>query len=487
MKQNKESASRLTIRQKIFVGFLVFILLTLAIFWLCQVILFDAIYRSVRVNELRATAHYVLEHTDSLSFYADLTRAANRNDLSAAVFSSDGSLVYPSVISRDSVLFPMTKAHQEQLIGSLLQNQTDQALIDAVYSEAQEEYTSLSIVPSPYSLSEDGSALLISRFEREGQTYFLMLDGPSSPANTVQKTIASFLLLVNIALVVFALLLTAYLSRSIARPIVAINQQAKKLVHGSYEGVEGGTKEVEELNQTLTAVSGDLARVETIRRELIANLSHDLRTPLTLIKGYTEMMRDLPGEVTPENLQEVIDETERLTTLVNDMFDISRLENGAMEVRRCRYCLTASVRSTVERYAAFTAPKGFRILLEDDSEDVYVNADETMISQVVGNLINNAMTYTGDDKKVTLRQSVDHATGWVRIEVTDTGCGIEADKLPLIWERYYKIDGAHKRAAVGTGLGLSIVRGIMENHGGRYGVRSSPDNGSTFWFELPMA
>ena len=113
-----------------------------------------------------------------------------------------------------------------------------------------------------------------------------------------------------------------------------------------------------------------------------------------------------------------------------------------------------------------------------------MEADELKISQVVYNLVNNAITYAGADKTITLRQTV--GDGMVRISVTDTGEGIPADKLRDIWQRYYKVDNSHKRAQLGTGLGLSIVKTVMDLHGGRYGVESQLGVGSTFWFALPL-
>ena len=221
--------------------------------------------------------------------------------------------------------------------------------------------------------------------------------------------------------------------------------------------------------------------MEGLRRELLANVSHDLRTPLTMIRGYGEVMRDLPGENTPENVQIIIDETERLTNLVNDLLDLSRLEAGVMALDVTRFNLTESIRAILHRYDKL-AGYSFPFLAE---EDVFVTADELKISQVVYNLVNNAITYAGEDKTVALEQTV--ANGKVRVSVTDTGEGIPEEKLRDIWERYYKVDREHKRAQVGTGLGLSIVKHILELHGGAYGVVSQLGEGSTFWFELPVS
>lgn len=213
---------------------------------------------------------------------------------------------------------------------------------------------------------------------------------------------------------------------------------------------------------------------------MIANVSHDLRTPLTMITGYAEVMRDLPGENTPENVQIIIDEATRLTTLVNDLLDLSKLQSGTITLKPEPFSLTSCIRTILHRYDKLI---DYRFDFQYD-RDVTIVADELKITQVVYNLINNAVTYTGADKQIFLLQLVQN--GRVRVEVSDTGEGIPQDKLQDIWERYYKVDKEHKRAQVGTGLGLSIVKTVIDLHGGTYGVQSVLGKGSTFWFELPL-
>ncbi len=224
--------------------------------------------------------------------------------------------------------------------------------------------------------------------------------------------------------------------------------------------------------------------MEGLRRELIANISHDLRTPLTMITGYGEVMRDLPGENTPENVQTIIEESRRLTALVNDMLDLSKLQSGMQTLHKAPFSLTRSICGILRRYAKLTEQDGYHIDFLYD-EDATVDADEMKLSQVVYNLINNAVAYTGEDKKVTVRQVLSPAS--VRIEVEDTGEGIAPEDLPYIWDRYYRVDKIHKRAQIGTGLGLSIVKTILDLHRARYGVTSEKGRGSTFWFELDIA
>ena len=181
-------------------------------------------------------------------------------------------------------------------------------------------------------------------------------------------------------------------------------------------------------------------------------------------------------------MQVIIDETHRLTTLVNDMLEVSRYQSGTQILHPTRFNFTDSVRQTLERYSKLRQQEGYTILLEAD-RDMWVEADEPRILQVLYNLVGNAVNYTGEDKTVVVRQTLQN--GEVVLAVIDSGIDIPKDQLPLVWERYYKVHDFHKRANMGTGLGLSIVKNILVLHGARFGVQSQPGMGSTFWFALP--
>ena len=316
---------------------------------------------------------------------------------------------------------------------------------------------------------------------------FVLVTSSITPLSNTLEIMRGQLLWVSLVFVVLSLVFSLYASRRIAKPISKTNSAAKELAKKNYE-VEFDAKgylEVKELNDTLNYAKTELAATEKLQRELIANISHDLRTPLTMIKGYGEVMRDLPGENTPENIQIIIDEASRLSTLVNDLLDLSKLQSGALQAEKKRFCLTDSVRDIFTRYAKLVEQDGYNIIF-NAKEDVYINADELRISQVIYNLVNNAVNHVGEDKTVIVTQTVIKG-GKVRIEVTDHGEGIPADKLEYIWERYYKVDKEHKRGVIGSGLGLSIVKSILDAHNAHYGVRSAPGKGSTFWFEISVA
>ena len=192
-------------------------------------------------------------------------------------------------------------------------------------------------------------------------------------------------------------------------------------------------------------------------------------------------MRDLPGENSPENVQVIIDEANHLNALVNDLLDLSKHQSGVQKLSKERFSITGLVRETLERYTKLREQEGYEITFEA-SEEAFVEADRMKISQVIYNLINNAVNYTGKDKTVEIVQTVSEES--VTLSVRDTGEGIPEEQLGLVWERYYKLDKTHKRAAVGTGLGLSIVKNILDMHGAQYGVQSKVGEGSVFWFRL---
>lgn len=475
---DKKKEKKISIRSKIFLCFLSIIGIALALLWLCQVVLFDTVYNNVRIGEIKATARFVLRHTDKVDFYSQLDYAAEKNNLCASVLSPDGDITLSCENSNACLLHQLTLTERQQLIAIL--DDKDKVTFGLSYDPITEEYDASELTASRF--TDADNVLYISRFSHNEKELYLVLDGVISPVGTVTKTSASFLILLTLLLLPIAALLAHILSKKIASPITEISTQAKGLSSGNYSEVTSSTREIAELNATLTQASHDLKQVEHVRHELIANISHDLRTPLTLMGGYLEMMRDFPDEITEENLQTVIDETNRLSSLVSDILDISRLENGVTTPEPTVFSLTDSVAITVARYREFTRRDGYTVVWEAN-ENAEIYADRAQILQVLTNLFNNALTYTGDDKKITVRQTIQNQR--VRIEVIDTGAGIPEDKLPLIWDRYYQIDQTHKRAAKGTGLGLSIVRTIIAGHNGSYGVESTLGKGSSFWFELP--
>ena len=302
----------------------------------------------------------------------------------------------------------------------------------------------------------------------------------------LEDAVRTQFLLTSGAILLATALVGFTMAKSISEPIIETNKAARELSRSRYERPRhnGGYREIAELNDTLVRAAEDLGRVEDLQRELIANISHDLRTPLTMIEGYAEAMRDIPEEVTPENMQIIIDETNRLSSMVNEVLDFSRLRTGNLELEQTEFNLTGQIRDICKRVSKMTAVDGYTVLF-DPAEDRTVTGDSARISQVLYNLIGNALTYTGEDKTVRVKQ--EDIGSRVRVSVSDSGEGIPADELPYIWDRYYRSRENHRRSVIGSGLGLNICRGILEKHEAKYGVKSEPGQGTTFWFELPRA
>lgn len=318
---------------------------------------------------------------------------------------------------------------------------------------------------------------------RDGRTLSLTFHAVITPVNATVTTLEMQLVVITLLMLLLSVLLALMMSGHISRPIAMLNDSAKLWGKGKYETRFSGKgyPEITELSDTLNLAAGELSRTENLRRELMANISHDLKTPLALIYSYAEMMHDFPTEITPGQTQTIMDETKRLTSLVNDVLDMSRLESGWVKLDLREYNLTESIKETVCRMSELLKKEGFDIAFEYDG-DAVITADEIKITQAFYNLLINAVNYGGGDKKVTVRQTT--LDGFVKIEVTDNGEGIAPENMPYIWDRYYKADVKHKRPVAGTGLGLSIVKKIFEMHNAEYGAESEPGCGSKFWFKL---
>lgn len=285
-----------------------------------------------------------------------------------------------------------------------------------------------------------------------------------------------------------AVTISIFLSTKLTDPIAEITKKAKKLGNGDYnvEFKESGIKEIDELAQTLTQAQKEMAKTDELRRDLMANVSHDLKTPLTMIKAYAEMIKDISykdRKKMNEHLDIIVDETDRLTVLVNDILDLSKMQSNADTLKLEKFNLAEEIKSIINRYQIIKETEKYTFNVEMP-EEIWIKADKKKINQVIYNLINNAINYTGDDKLVTIRV-IKQKRSYL-VEIIDTGKGIKEEEIPYIWDKYYKSDKKHQRNVVSTGLGLSIVKQILELHDFEYGVKSVLKKGSTFYFKIKI-
>lgn len=505
-KKRERKKPALSIRQKLFIYLTIFCAFVLVLLWVSQIVFLDDFYYMITIRRLRSTAA-ALSVYDPDYIQSAAIEAAIDNEVNILVYLTSGKLLASVDFMYDGILHRLDSAALNRFYNSAIEGGGESitqfkfdSLRQILTENDPDNDGGNTLPPSKESNGEESSNTPISISSEiidriiytktttnpHGQSIIIMLDCAISPISAVTRTLTVQLGAISVILVIAALLLARLISRRVSSPIIKINQSAKVLASGNYEADFSGHgyREITELSDTLNYAARELSKVENLRRELIANVSHDLRTPLTMITGYSEVMRDIPGENTPENIQVIIDESKRLSSLVNDLLELSKYQSGSGRITKESFDLCALLENTVARYRKMTEIDGYTIELYY-KEELFVYADRARILQVVYNLINNAINYTGEDGRIIIR--LYRRENVARVEICDTGEGIVPEQIPYIWDRYYKTDKAHRRAAVGTGLGLSIVKNILELHRAAYGARSDVNAGSTFWFELECA
>lgn len=451
---------------------LAFVAGLLALIWLGQTVLLPTLYREHR----KATvAQVVTELGDRLGkpqFARLLSQTAREQSACIRVLRYSGTEIYSLDYMPYSELQGRGKSELFDLWGEA--NGARSGSVTEIY--AMDSPRLQRLVPSGVD-----AILYVKVFHPAGQeATAIFYNSTITPIDGMMESLSIELRWVMVVSVLFAAALAFWVSRRIAKPITRINDQARQLKNQDYSVVfdSDSYREVAELSDTLNATNREMALLDGLRRELIANVSHDLRTPLSMIIAYAEVMRDIPGENTPENVQVIIDEAGRLSDLVNDSMLIPGPIDASDRLNYSFYDFAASCRSTIERYQKLSVNQKYRITYEGP-DHIQVRADRIKISQVVYNLLNNAIAHAGDRPDVILR--LDTVNGKVRVGVIDHGEGIPEEKQALIWEEFYSdTEDPHFHA----GLGLTIVRRILELHHANYGVESTPGKGSIFWFTL---
>ena len=482
------------VRPRLFFALALLSLLFAVVLWVFQIRLLSYFYEKEKFEEIENIAAGLSEMIDSELLTDQVAQSAKEHGVCIRVFriepdpEHEGKKLADTIADAETagecVVHHLPATQLSELYEGALSN-------NGVYDRRIELTNEFIDEEAPFRVPgfhQRGTSInaLHTRVLVKGETEYLMiLDVQLTPVDAVVNTLEVQFLWIMLALFVGTLLVTFFTSRMIARPLSDITKKARMLAEGNYESDFSGKgyREVQELADALNYAAAEIGATDRLQKELIANISHDLRTPLTMIKGYSEMMRDIPGENSPENVQAIIDETTRLSELVSDLLDLSKLQAGTLKPNLTVLDLSATVRDTMQRYDALIRHEGYSIELQTEGE-AFVYADRTMILQVIYNLINNAVNYTGESRRVVVTQSI--TEGRVRLSVADDGEGIPPEQIPVIWDRYYRVDKVHKRAVMGTGLGLSIVKSILEIHGASYGVDSAVGVGSIFWFELPL-
>ena len=534
MKPNNETKtasgkSGMHIRWKIFFSLFFVSMLILLVLWSCQVLFISSFYQYVKTGELKSATDEVIANLDSddseaiferIILQGDINvRIVNTSNLKSIYSGGDGRISATHDIGDFEVLrlYDLAKANGGEVSQYYTYDRENEDFLQGIHvtfrhtSDSESKQNGKSSEDTNGNTDTDTGAtrkeigvqffsgrpgffrndryvddFLYAKLATldDGTELMVISDVQVTPLDSTIAILKGQLEVTSVLALAISLIVSFIISRNISRPIVKLNDAALELARGKFDTEFSGKgyREIEELSDTLNYTAKELGKASAFQHELLANVSHDLRTPLTMIGGYAEVMRDIPGENTPENVQVIIDETKRLTAFVNSILDLTKLQSGFETLKCDTVCLTEMLESIRTRYFKLTKNDGYTVEIQAD-DDAYVVCDEAKISQAFYNLMDNAVNHTGADKTVVIRQILTDKK--VRIEIADSGEGIAPEELPYIWDRYYRAkQTAHKRAVVGSGIGLSIVKSVFELHKLLYGVESEVGKGTTFWVEF---
>lgn len=455
---------------KIWLYLCLFSLLILAFLWLFQVLFLNTYYEWVKSKQIRTLAADLRSQYKNNDWTELLDDMAYEKGICIEV-SKDGRTIYTSSAFNRGCMINSDRNP------SILYYKND--FIES--GKRKKEYELINPALN--------NKTLFYGIKLDQDTYGF-ISASLEPLDEGARIIKSQLIYVSIGVFVLSLLIGYVLSKKLSRPIVKVNKTALKMAEGNYDITFKTEEDIDEINQlvqTLNHAKDELSKTEELRRDLLANVGHDLKTPLTMIKAYAEMVRDLTYNKKQKRIQNcnvIIEEADRMTGLVNDIVDLSQLQSRVLEIHMERFNITELVYTILKRYDILKEKEDLKFVF-DEKNDYYVYADKKKLEQVIYNLLNNAINYTGEDNTVTIRLIPKEDV--IRVEISDTGKGIKEEDLPHIWDRYYKNSKKHKRNAVGTGIGLSIVKNILINHHFEYGVISKKGEGSTFYFEVKQS
>lgn len=451
---------------KIWTYLIIFSIATVSFLWIFQVLFLDTYYEWTKTAEVEKVANKIILNFNGDNFKDILDKYSYNQNMCIDVVYKNMEIYSSNNLNRGCIGL---SSNNRRVIQDKINFQNSDKN-KKIFKYTNKEFNN-KIVMYAIKLNDDIYVYINSSLE--------MLSSTTS-------ILAKQLVYVTILVLLLSLIISYFISKVISKPIIKINNNAKKMASGDYTTkfeIDENIEELNELVNTLNETCTELSKTDTIRRELLANVSHDLKTPLTMIKAYAEMIKDLSYEdkvKTFGHLDTIIVETDRLNLLVNDILDLSKMQSNIEELNIEEIDLDKLIKLIIDR---FEYVKDIKIKYSGIKKSI-IQADKKKIEQVIYNLISNALNYVGKDKMIIIK--LDKVDNKYRVEVTDHGKGISEEDINLIWDKYYKTNKTHNRDDMGTGLGLSIVKNILEQHKFEYGVISKENKGTTFYFEIKM-
>lgn len=455
------------LRNGLWIGFLIFSGIAALLFWIVLYTYFEVYYRREITDELRNVAWEISSQYGSENFEQAMALLTKSNNYFAQVISEDNHqiiLSYSSDGEKDQI--ENSEIVREDLFERL--DDTDGYCFYYVDDGDRDHQWAV-------------EAIVLANID--GYRHVLVLSCSTIEIDMVKHMLYNRGGLSLAAVLVLTFIFAFFLANFYARPFRHLNDAAKKMATGKFDTpfIPEGPVEAVQLAKTLNHAEKEFEATEQLRRDFIANISHDMKTPLTVIRAYAEMIEAFSGEI-PEKRQEhvnrIIDETDRLTDLINELMELSSLQSGTMKLHYEEFSMNAMVQTVISRIRIKDISQGFDIKLYADT--VYtVRADRQLIHRAFYNLLNNAVKYSGESKIVEIHLSPQN--GQLLVQIRDYGIGMSQEDLEHIWDRFYRSPELGNTIR-GNGIGLNIVSEIFRCHNIPYGVESRKGKGSTFWF-----
>ncbi len=451
-----------SLKRKIWQYLIIFSLVIILFLWLFQVIFINKYYEYTKTKDIKHIAKKLLTAYNSENIYNTLDEISYQENLCIEITSSNSTLYRSSTTS--NCLFSK---------GVLKESFINSGNKEETYNLQNPQFANKTILEA-IKLDDNLYAFLSTSLE---------------PLDSTAKILKEQLLIISILILSLSLLIGYFISKRLSKPIVDISQKANLISKGKIKKEftsDSDILEIEDLNNSLNEMMIELGKTEELEKDLLANVSHDLKTPLTMIKAYAEMVRDLTyndKEKRNSNLNIIIEETDRLALLVNDILTLSKLQQSMDNLTLSEFDLILLIKNILKRFTIYEEKYGYNIIFKHTNiRKLMIKADQKKIEQVLYNLIINAINYTGSDMKVVI--NISKVNNLYKIEVIDSGKGIDTKDLDNIFDKYYKSEKKHKRNLYGTGLGLSIVKSIFILHDYKYGVDTKKGKGSSFYFYI---
>ena len=451
---------------KIWFYLALFLTIILFFIWMLQILFLDFYYEWVTKNSMKDIGNYVLElyNKDSEDIYYN-------------------ALSYDNNVCIEIVTNGEMKYSSEAMNRGCLYYVNDENIINY-----KEQFTSSNKETSTYTINNpqlnNKTIIYAVKINENTNAY---INASLEPMDRSIIILKQELIYVTIIVYITSFVVALYISRNISKPIIDMSKGAKKIAEGNYDSpicTDTKIEEIEELAEALNLARIEMGKTDELRRDLMANVSHDLKTPLTMIRAYAEMTRDLDNESTDkkkENLNIIIEEADRLNVLVNDILELSKNEERKNILEKTTYDLTLQIKTIIKRFKVLSETENYKFIFKR-TKPLMITADEKKIEQVIYNLLTNAVNYTGKDKKIIIE--IKENKTYYRVSIKDTGKGIDPEEIDMIWDKYYKNEKNHKRNKIGTGLGLSICKTILVKHNWNYGVESKKGKGTKFYFDI---